>query len=180
MSNLPIVGTQTKKGVGIVFLDIVGYSSMAAHFGDLHSATLVERFLGRAQRAVEAHEGSIKKVWGDGFLAIFDRTVDAVAFAIEFQKSLRDRPITVDSGDLQVRIAVHWGTVLIQKAEYGLEIVGMGVSFAARLEAYCPPGNVILSQSAHLALPGDWAARFIQSPPVEVKGAGRVPVWLLS
>jgi adenylate cyclase len=78
--------------------------------------------------------GRIFKTTGDGLLAEFPSTVQALRCAIGVQERLR-------GGELQVRIGVHQGDVAVE----GDDLLGDGVNVAARLEGLAEPGGICIS-----------------------------------
>ena len=170
--------TPTKKAAAIVFGDIVAYSSVVSHVGDLHASSLVNQLTHRTSQFAKDHNVLIIKYVGDGFVAIFDQTTEAVAFAMELQQSLHRNPIRAGAGNLHARIAIHFDTVLLTDTEYGEEILGTGINLAARLQAHARPGGVVVSDPAFRTLSPDSAARFTESQQVILKGfAGTTIVW---
>jgi adenylate cyclase len=78
--------------------------------------------------------GRIFKTTGDGVLAEFPSTVQALRCAIGVQERLR-------GGELQLRIGVHQGDVAVE----GDDLLGDGVNVAARLEGLAEPGGICIS-----------------------------------
>ena len=72
---------------------------------------------------------------GDGFLAEFASTVQALTCAQAIQARM------ADFDGLQLRIGLHTGDVLVE----GDDLFGDGVNIAARLEALAEPGGICLS-----------------------------------
>jgi adenylate cyclase len=85
--------------------------------------------------AVRQHQGRVVKTTGDGFLVEFASPVEAVRCALEIQNALASSP-------LQLRIGINLGDVLIEQDG---DIYGDGVNVAARLEALCDSGGVLIS-----------------------------------
>lgn len=159
------------REAAIVVVDVVSFSSIVSRRGDLDAISVLNQFLNRAARAVEDHNVRISKFLGDGFLAIFDRTLDALKFAIDFQQSLRDNPIGDAGGNnLQARIAIHSDQILVKDTQYGGEVFGTGINLAARLESLGGPGSVVLSDRAYRQLPPDLGALFTEHKNFRVKG----------
>jgi TolB-like protein len=88
--------------------------------------------------------GRIFYTAGDSVIADFSSPVECVNAAIKFQKSISDRNETIGQDSrLLWRVGVHLDDVIIE----GDNIYGNGVNIAARLEAQCAPGQVLLSKS---------------------------------
>jgi adenylate cyclase len=79
--------------------------------------------------AVEAHNGRIVKLIGDGTLVDFATVVDAVECAVAVQNAVAGRVLPPGAPAIQLRIGVNLGDVIID----GDDISGDGVNVAARL-----------------------------------------------
>jgi TolB-like protein/Tfp pilus assembly protein PilF len=89
-----------------------------------------------------AHNGRIVKTTGDGLLAEFGSTVDALRCAQEIQAGLPERNagLTPESR-IELRIGVHQGDIVVEDGD----IFGDGVNIAARLEGLAEPGGICVS-----------------------------------
>ena len=83
-----------------------------------------------------AHGGRLFKTTGDGFLAAFASSVEALRCAVAIQEKLRAQP-----DGLRLRIGVHQGEVVAD----GDDLLGDGVIIAARLEPLAEPGGICIS-----------------------------------
>jgi adenylate cyclase len=83
-----------------------------------------------------AHGGRLFKTTGDGFLAAFASSVEALRCALAIQEKLRAQP-----DGLRLRIGVHQGEVVAD----GDGLLGDGVIIAARLEPPAEPGGICIS-----------------------------------
>ena len=92
---------------------------------------------------VEEHGGRIFHTAGDSVIADFGSPVECVHAAMKFQEALASRNETIEEGPkLEWRVGIHVDDVIIE----GDNIYGSGVNIAARLEAQCEPGKVLLSR----------------------------------
>ncbi|MEC9045681.1 MAG: adenylate/guanylate cyclase domain-containing protein, partial [Pseudomonadota bacterium] len=92
---------------------------------------------------LEEHGGRIFHTAGDSVIADFGSPVECVHAAMKFQEALASRNETVEEGPkLEWRVGIHVDDVIIE----GDNIYGSGVNIAARLEAQCEPGKVLLSR----------------------------------
>jgi adenylate cyclase len=102
---------------------------------------------------LEAHDGSLIKYTGDGFLAVFASVMDAVACAIAMQRrmvSLGER----ENPDRQIwfRMGVHVCDTIVEDHD----VFGEGVNVAARLQTYAEPGDIVISETVAAQLPADF------------------------
>jgi len=106
--------------------------------------TLIYRFKGR----------EIDKT--DGFLIIFDRTIDAVNFALAYQLAIPCRT------GLQARIGIHWGEVVLKRNDdvfvkagaKMVELEGIAKPVGARIMSLAGGGQILLSNDARSASEG--------------------------
>jgi adenylate cyclase len=126
--------TTTRRLAAILAADVIGYSRMvgADEAGTLSKLAALRREI--IDPLVTEHDGRIFKTTGDGLLAEFPSTVQALRCAIVVQERVR-------GGELQLRIGVHQGDVVVE----GDDLLGDGVNVAARLEGLAEPGGICIS-----------------------------------
>jgi len=121
--------------------DIVGFAGLVSRneSGTLEKLELLKR--GVIDMQVEANRGCVFKSTGDGFLAEFSCTREAVNCALGIQKAcaLETRQST-SSGLLVLRIGVSVDDVVVQWDDFW----GEGVNAAARLETMAEPGGIAM------------------------------------
>lgn len=126
----------------IVFSDVVNYSGKMSR-NEEHTLKLVQRDLELMTRFCEQYEGRVLKFTGDGLLMYFTSAVQAVACALEVQKTIAAKAENLPDEDvLQHRIGIHLGDVFVSPTD----VMGDGVNIAARLQSEAEPGGVCLSQ----------------------------------
>ena len=133
----------TRRLAAILAADVAGYSRL---IGADEQGTL-ERL--RAIRVevidpkIAGHNGRLVKTTGDGLLAEFGSTVDALRCAAAIQAQMVERnPGTTPESRIDLRIGVHQGDIVVE--EDG-DIFGDGVNIAARLEGIAEPGGICVS-----------------------------------
>src|SRR5262245_16863842 len=141
-------GTEDKA---LLFADIVGSTLLFGELGDLSASRIVTDFLNVAAEAATRHDGSITKVFGDGFVAIFDDVNHALAFARDLHRA--QSSIATTAGPLRVRFSIHLGKVQVMHTSYGREVVGTALNVAARLNTIAPPDGIAISRVAMQQLP---------------------------
>ena len=141
--------TLKERNLAIVLLDIIGSTRFVQRYGALAAAkhfqihdrltrNLIYKFNGR----------EIDR--SDGFLCSFNRTIDAVNFALAYQANIPKKT------GLQTRIGIHWGKVIEveQDEKYvainakKIELEGLAKNIAARTMSLCGPGQVLLTKEA--------------------------------
>jgi predicted ATPase/class 3 adenylate cyclase len=140
MSELP-TGTVT-----LLFSDVEGSTRHLLKLGEQYEQALADhrRLLREAFARVGGREVNTQ---GDSFLVAFRRARDAVAAAVEGQRSLdahrwpEDRP-------LRVRMGIHTGEPAVREDDY----VGLDVHRVARIGSAAHGGQVLVSDTTHRLL----------------------------
>jgi adenylate cyclase len=131
-----------RKLAAILAADVVGFAGLVSKDEDGTLSSL-DRLINQIIRVqVEAHRGRIFKSLGDGILAEFSSTLEALKCAIGIQKALAiDAHRSGEGEPLRLRIGVSVGDVVIQ----GTDLLGDGVNVAARLQAMADVGGLAIS-----------------------------------
>ncbi len=134
-----------RKLIAVVHADVKGYSRMMGEDDEYTVRTLASSRQ-EMYRLVELHRGQVRDTAGDGFLVEFSSVVDAVKFAVEFQREMKKRNAHLPDGKrMEFRIGVTMGDVIHD----GGTIYGDGVNIAARLESLADPGGICISGPAY-------------------------------
>ena len=137
--------TAARRLAAIMAIDVVGYSRLMGE-DEAGTARSVREHREAARPIVAEFGGRIVKTAGDGLLLEFPSVVGAVEGAIAIQKLMAERNADApEAKRIIYRIGVNLGDVLIE----GDDILGDGVNIAARLEAICEPGQVLISGAAY-------------------------------
>ena len=145
----------------ILFTDAVESTSLRTELGETAADALFRDHERRLHRIVTDHHGTVVKTAGDGIMAAFDASTDAVLAAIAVQQH-----VAGGSPVLQVRIGLGVGDVSWEDGDcYGLPVV-----VAARLQSAAAPGQIVASALVH-QLAGDRSgAQFRALDPLPVRG----------
>lgn len=126
-----------RRLAAIMFTDIVGYTSLMG--SDEEKALKVLRKNREVHRPlIKKYRGEWLKEMGDGILASFHTSSDAVRCAGEIQNAARREGIAL-------RIGIHEGEVLFE----GGDVLGDGVNVASRLEELAGEGSVYVSGAVY-------------------------------
>jgi adenylate cyclase len=135
-----------RRLVAILAADVVGYSRLMGldETGTLARLKAIRRDL--VDPLIRDYRGRIVKLMGDGALVEFASVVDAVACAVEVQRSItkHDDALPEDSR-ISLRIGINLGDVIID----GDDVYGDGVNIAARLQGICEPDGIVISGTAY-------------------------------
>lgn len=123
--------------------------------GDLAGAELIRKHDRLARTLANRHGGQeIDKT--DGFMMMFDRPVQAVAFALDYQRGLRQLN-AAEKTTLSARVGIHVGDVVvwgnsaedIAKGAKPVEVEGLVKPVTSRLMSLALPGQILLSNIAY-------------------------------
>ena len=128
--------------VAILFTDLVEFSSWALEAGDDHALALLRALADAVEPPVRARAGRIVKRLGDGHMAVFAESGDAVEAAIEIQR--RTAAIDVAGYRPKLRIGIHRG----RPRRIGRDYLGVDVNVAARVMQAAGGGEVLISEPA--------------------------------
>ena len=169
--------TQTRRLAAVMAIDVVGYSRLMGE-DEAGTARAVREHREAARPIVAGSGGRVVKTMGDGFLLEFPSVVAAVESAVAIQKLMVRRNAEVpEAKRIVYRIGVNLGDVLIE----GDDILGDGVNIAARLEAACEPGGVLISNTAFEHTRGKLDVEFVDLGETALKNIARpVRVYALS
>ena len=150
--------------VAVLFIDIVGFTSLSAGMNPHAVIDLLREFHGRMEREVFRHHGTLDKYLGDGLMATFGTPVagrqdatNALACAQAMQESLTNwnkEQARQGKTEIHAGIGIHYGEALLgdigaNRLEYA--VLGMTVNIASRLEKLTRPLAARIAVSEALA-----------------------------
>jgi putative peptide modification system cyclase len=159
--------------------DLVDSTALTEKLGDREAAEFIHRLDRLTRDLLYRHTGrEIDKT--DGFLVMFERPIQAVAFALDYQRLLCD-VAQQRNVPLQARIGIHVGDVVlwensiddISRGAKAIEVEGLVKPVAARLMSLALPGQILLSGIAYtfaLRAQGELGS---DRPPPEWRAHGR-------
>jgi putative peptide modification system cyclase len=138
----------------VLLCDIVDSTALIERLGDVRAVALLQRHdqLMRQNLAL-CHGQLIDKA--DGVLALFERPIQALDFALRYQRGLREVGAT-EGVDLKARIGIHVGDVMtwanepkdVMAGAKAIEVEGLAKPVAARLMSLARPGQILMSGMA--------------------------------
>lgn len=146
-----------RRLAAIVAADVAGYSRLVGADEEGTLQALKEHRRDLIDPLIEEHGGRIANTAGDSLLLEFPSVVDAVRCAVAVQHGISGRNQSIPSDrQVQFRIGINVGDVITE----GRDLFGDGVNIAARLEQYCQPGSIVLSDAAFQQIKGKVDAKF--------------------
>jgi len=139
----------------LVLCDLVDSTALVERLGDQRAAELIRKH-DRVVRALLSAQGGREIDKTDGFLAMFDRPIQAVAFAIDYQRGLRQLNANEKTA-LGARVGIHVGDVLtwdntpadVAQGAKLTEVEGLVKPITSRLMQLALPGQILLSGVAY-------------------------------
>ena len=148
-----------RKRVTILFADIRNSTSLIDKLGDPElGMRKLQPILDLMNEAVARYDGVVNKSQGDGVMALFgapqpheDHAIRGCLAALAMQ----DEMTRIGDADLQIRVGVHTGEVVVQAVEHGIyqtyDAAGANVHLASRLEQLAGPGSILISKETYAA-----------------------------
>lgn len=138
----------------VLLCDIVESTALVERLGDVRAVALLQRHDRLLREAMSfCHGQLIDKA--DGVLALFERPIQALDFALRYQRGLRELGES-EKLELQARIGIHVGDVMTWANEpkdvlagaKAFEVEGLAKPVAARLMNLALPGQILMSGMA--------------------------------
>ena len=144
-----------RKLAAIVFTDIVDFTHLSS-IDEIKALDLIDKQRELLKPIVKSHEGEWLKEIGDGLLFSFKSSIEAVDCAIEIQS------ITKEYEDLDLRIGIHQGDILIRNQD----IFGDDVNIASRIESCAAPLGIAISHKINGDISSNpkYQTKFLLSP----------------
>lgn len=141
----------THARIAIVMTDIIGSTKFVQKNGATIAALWFSKHDKLTMTLIAEHGGQFIDA-SDGMLCYFSSVGDAIAFAFEYKKKLKNNRFPFKS-----RIGIHWDDMIITKTNQKLilggakrmNIEGIGKNICARTMSLCGPDQILMSHKAH-------------------------------
>jgi class 3 adenylate cyclase len=165
-----------RKVVSVLFCDLVGFTAAGEAVDPEDTSRMLNAYHEAVRAVVERFGGIVEKFIGDAVVAVWGAPV---AHEDDAERAVRAGFAILDEVDLDVRIAVNTGEVLVsveEGADLGASMVGDPVNTASRLQGEAPVGGILVGEGTFRATQD--AVTYNELAPVVVKGkAEPVPIW---
>jgi putative peptide modification system cyclase len=139
----------------VLLADVVDSTALVQRLGDARAAALLQR-MELQLRELFALTGGQFIDRADGVLALFERPVQAVDFALRYQKLVEQLAKEFEVPPIRLRVGIHVGEVMtwandpraVAAGAKPLEVEGLAKPVAARLMALALPGQILMSGMA--------------------------------
>jgi class 3 adenylate cyclase len=167
--------------VTVLFTDFVDFTRLSASISPDVLVTRLNSIFSAFDRLCEQHGLEKIKMVGDGYMAVgglptpsvhHAHTVADVALAMQREASgftLGNRR------PCRMRIGINSGPVVagvIGMRKFAYDLWGDTVNLASRMEAYAPPGGILVTETTHALLESEY--EFKRGKLIRVKGKGQV------
>lgn len=162
----PLAGKQENQDCAhraIMFTDIVGSTEMTARLGDRMGTELVRAHDSVVRRCLKEYSGSEVKHTGDGIMASFVSTTQAVDCAIAIHREFH-RYNLGNAEPIHIRIGIDCG----EPVEDSNDLFGTTVQLAARLCSAASTDQILVSENAFRNQHS--RAAFTETAPLQLKG----------
>ncbi|HEV7882040.1 MAG TPA: AAA family ATPase [Solirubrobacteraceae bacterium] len=150
-------GADQRIQMTLMFCDMVGSTQLADECDPEEISSLLREYRLLCTSVIGRYGGFIEDRQGDGLLVRFgypwvheDDARRAVLSGLEIVRAIGDHP-----RELQVRIAVHTGLVVLDAGE----VMGATPNEAARLQGLAAPNTVVISDATHALVRGYFHVR---------------------
>jgi class 3 adenylate cyclase len=143
-SNSRLAGIAEGSQVGIVFVDVAGFTEFTAEKGDDAAKELLQRLDDAVVKSIKPVRGECVKKLGDGYLLAFPTGSQAVRGAASLRERVRRSRGSQREFPLKLRIAVHVGEPLVEQDD----LLGHDVNITARLLDCAEPDEIVATEAA--------------------------------
>jgi class 3 adenylate cyclase/tetratricopeptide (TPR) repeat protein len=154
----PLVGTEERKMVSVLFADIVDSTGLGGRLDPERAREVLGQFFGAASEELLTLRGRPEKFIGDAVMAVFGLPhvhEDDALRAVRAGLAIRDRTRRLGeaaglAAPLEVRIGIESGEAAMGRNPRGQMLVtGQVVNAAARLQAAAHAGELLAGSTAH-------------------------------
>jgi class 3 adenylate cyclase len=159
------LGGQTSPdgAVTLVFSDIEGSTEMMEQHGERRWMEMLRDHNAIVRGLAQAHDGTVVKSQGDGFMLAFPSAHSALQCAIEVEQAFAAGPAETA---FKIRIGAHSGFVIAEAEDF----YGRNVVLAARIADRAGGGEILVSATAKEYTESDPSLRFEHRGEFRLKG----------
>ena len=128
----------TRRLAAVAFADVAGWSRLIekSDVDTLRAWKAVRA--GLIEPTLQRHAGRLLEIAGDAVLVEFPSALDAVKWAIDVQRGMRNAR---EAHELSMRIGINLEDVIVDEGK----LVGTGINIAARIQQLAAPGEIIVT-----------------------------------
>ncbi|MER7706988.1 AAA family ATPase [Kitasatospora sp. NPDC097605] len=187
---LPPEPHESRRKVSMLFLDIVGSTTLAERLDPEPLRRVMDRYFASCGARIAEHGGVVEKFIGDAILAAFGatvaheddalRAVRAATGALDALAGLTAELAAAYQVRLEARAGICTGNVVvITRPGDDFRVVGDSVNTAARLQTAARPGEVLVCADTAAMVRAHVGIESVE--PLALKGKSRpVPAWRIT
>ncbi len=138
------------KNLTILFTDLKGSTEFYNMKGDAFAYRAVSDHFQILIQNITKYDGAIVKTIGDAIMGIFFLPVNAVLYAIQIQKELKElNSKSYEGKGIILKVGIHAGSVLAVNQNDKLDYFGKTVNLAARVEGKCKGGDIVITRTLY-------------------------------
>lgn len=176
------------KYITILFADIVNFTTLAEKMEPIELADFLNTYFRLTSDAIFQENGTLDKFIGDAVMALFgapytreDDAIRAIRAALRIYRSLELYNQSAPEGKkINIRIGINSGNVVagnfgsMERMEY--TVLGDTVNVAARIQAACEPGQILIGQETYKMVQGRFMFRYLGEKVLKGKSEA-VPIY---
>ncbi len=161
------VARHDRRKLTIFFSDLVGFTDLSEELEPEDLASVLHDYFTEMNAIARRHGGTVDDLVGDAILVFFgapertddrDQALRAVGMAVEMQAAMGNLNQRWEAAGIPEKLCVRMGinTGVVTVGNFGSEdrtkytALGKQVNIAARIQAQCEPGQVLLSHTTWL------------------------------
>jgi class 3 adenylate cyclase len=152
--------------VTLLFTDMVGSTELIQRLGDDSFEAVRRSHFAVLEDTVESAGGVVVKTMGDGVMAVFTSSVDALGCAVAMQQAIARFNRCTGSAHFDIRVGVHAG----EPSHDGTDYFGTPVVVARRLCDAADGGEIFVSRLVAELVGQRGGFEFVDLGPMSLKG----------
>ncbi|MGD7044959.1 adenylate/guanylate cyclase domain-containing protein [Jeotgalibacillus proteolyticus] len=133
------------ESLTVLFSDLQGSTSLYQTIGDAMAYRQVDEHFAYLKHHIAQNRGAVIKTIGDSVMAVFNRSDDAVAAALEIQAGI-DAYNKEKSTSLTIKLGLFTGPTIAVNANDLLDYFGQTVNLAARIQQQSEGNDIVISK----------------------------------
>ncbi|MCT4624520.1 MAG: hypothetical protein N4A46_12940 [Schleiferiaceae bacterium] len=178
--------------IPVLFTDFVGFTVLSSTMSPNELIEELNVCFNAFDQIIGKYQLEKIKTIGDAYMAagglpisIDDAVTKVVQAAIEMQlfvEKRKERKLKLDQPFFEMRAGIHTGPVvagIVGEKKFQYDIWGDTVNTASRMESHGITGKVNISLDTYKKVKDDSRFKFTQRNEVEVKGKGKMEMWIV-
>ena len=161
-----VIDKPKRQSISVLFSDIQGFTNLTDTLEPEVTAQILDEYMSAMSDIVDVNGGTLNEFMGDGLIAIFgapdelprkEHAQRALRTAQDMQKCIPDLEekwrLEGNVLNLKVRIGINTGMANVgsfgSKGRRTYTAIGLNVNIAARIQAHCAPGGILISDTTY-------------------------------